>query len=349
MKVATNVISGRQRAAYDWFKQRERELEAKAAANAGKLERHNWWRYQYYKFPYLVLETPAAIEERFIDVFANVTDLSTDGKIVPDPMLANDGWFGHMFTELIEETNWRGLLTKDLNTAAVAPIAAYFQGGTPLGVRMFGQRQSLGGHGLVKYSKRQFVEEMYRFGRFRISPASYYAKGSHLKAVKDFETLRNYKIPALNEVMRGETEVEVSGMKMRITNGVIPLELQMVDYYLFSTCKDIDRRLPTDFDADAALVVSDRRQFIERLGQAMLRRFPKWEFLSAEVQYYDPYMHIPKDRNQELWKQFSYAYQREHRCVLRPKITVHDGSELDAFYVEIGSLEDISEMVAAPV
>lgn len=341
------MISDRQQAAYDWYKQRERELQAKASNSAGRLERHNWWRYEYYKFPYLLLESSDAIEERFADVFANAVDLSIDGKIVLN-LVANDGWFGYIFTELIEETNWRGLLTRDLIANATRPIGAYFQDGDPLGVRMFGDRKTLGGHGLVKYSKREFVEDMYRHGRFRISPASYYSKGGHLKAVKDFETSRSYKLRALNEAMRGEEAIEVKGMSMKITNGVIPFEVEMVDYYLFSTCKDIDRRLPTDFEADAALVISDRRQFVERLKRAMLDRKPDWQFIAAEVQYYDPYKHTPKDRNQEFWKHFSYAYQKEHRCVLRPKITIHDGLTLDPFFLELGPMGDIAEIVNSP-
>lgn len=339
------MLSNRQKAAYDWFKRRYAELGSEAALNGGKLARHNWWRYQYYSSPYLVLERPEAITQRFSDVLLNTVDLSADGRLVPHPLLTDDGRFAQMFTEVIEETNWRGVLTPDLVARSNAPIGAYFESGEPLGVRLFGDRQTLGGCGLVKYSQREFVTQMYRHGRFRISPASFYARGSLLKAAKDFETTRQFYLRALNEALRGEEIVEVKGLKLRIANGVLPLQMEVVDYYLLSTCRDIDRRLPTDFEADAALVITDRGRFVDRLKAAMQRKFPTWDFLTREVYYYDPYTDIPRDRDQEFWKHFSFAYQKEHRCVLRRKYAHHDGSTLDPFFVELGSLDDIAEMV----
>ena len=69
--------------------------------------------------------------------------------------------------------------------------------------------------------------------------------------------------------------------------------------------------------------------------------------MEGEVYYFDPYNDIPKDMNQEFWKHIAYAYQKEHRCVLRPRMRKGIHNALKPFFVEIGSLDDISEIVIA--
>lgn len=338
-------ILGRAFGPYQFFKQREKELAQEAKQNGNKLPRHQMWRREYYHYPYLILETDAQIVERFSDLMANIIDISKDCKIVPTPGMQNDARFMRLFTEIIEETNWRGALTRDVIGDANNPIREYFKDGTPLGCRMFGDRDHIPGKWIVKYSKEKYVKDMLEYGRFRISPASEYSKGSYIKAIKDLETARPYKLKALSDLLKGNDTVKAQGMTMKIQNGFIPLEFMVDDYFLFSSCKEIDRRMPTDFEADAALVVKNRAEFVRRLKGAMLQQFPTWQFLEGEVYYYDPYNDIPRSRNQEFWKHFSYSYQKEHRCVLRPR-QQHFG-ELAPFFVEVGPLGDIAEAIYA--
>jgi len=320
-------------------------LAQEAERNGNRLPRHQVWRREYYNYPYLILETDEHIIERFSDLMSNIVDISSDCKIVPTPGMENDARFMRFFTEIIEETNWRGALTPDVARKATNPISAYFRDGIPLGCRMFGDRQHIPGKWIVKYSKAAYVKDMLKFGRFRISPASEYSKGSYIKAIKDLETARPYKLKALSDLLKGGDTVEARGMTMKIQNGFIPMEFMVDDYFLFSSCKEIDRRMPTDFEADAALIVKNRSEFVKRLKRAMLEQFPTWQFLEGEVYYYDPYNDIPSSRNQEFWKHFSYSYQKEHRCVLRPRR--QDFGELAPFFVELGLLGDIAEAIYA--
>lgn len=339
-----NVL-GRAFGPYKFFKQKGRELVAEAEENGGSLVQHQGWRCEYYQYPYLILETDEKIAERFTDLIVNIVDISKDCKIVPTPGLKNDARLMKIFTEIIEETNWRGILTEELARNATNPISEYFNDGMPLGCRMFGSRDSVPKKWLVKYSKTKYVNEMMEFGRFRISPASEYSKGSYLKAIKDLETARPYKLKALSDLLVGGETIVAHGMEMKIQNGFIPMEFMLDNYYLFSTSKEIDRRMPTDFEADAALIIKDKSAFLHRMQRAMRLRLPNWNFLEDEVYYYDPYNDIPKDQNQEFWKHFAYSYQKEHRCVLRPP-SPHYG-QLSPFFVELGSLKDITEAVYA--
>ena len=340
-------LRGRVKNTYEWFKHRENELRNSANANGGRLKWHDGWRYEYYKQPYLLLESDDVIIERFNDVLSNGLDITVEGKIAPTPMMANNARFARLFTEIIEETNWRGILTRHSGNSATEQLHSYFKDGTPLGVKMFRDKSEVPGQWLLKFSRREFVADMYAHGRFRISPASYYAKGSHIRAVKDLETARNYKLKAINEVIKGKDEINFNGKKIPITGGVVRLEFKMDDYYLFSTCKEINRRMPTDFDADAVLVIKNRSDFIRRLRDSLLQALPAWEFIEGEVYYFDPYNDIPSNANQEFWKHISFAYQKEHRCVLRPRVRQPGNRELKPFFIELGSLDDISEMITA--
>lgn len=338
-------VLGRSHGPYEFFKARERQLEIESSRNGNRIERHNLWRLEYYRYPYLILEKDEIILERFSDIFSNILDISKDCKIVPVSGKKNDFKLMRYFTEIIEETNWRGVLTREAAKDATNPVAAYFVEGLPLGCRMFGEREHIPGKWIVKYSKRKYVDEMLEYGRFRISPASEYSKGSYIKAIKDLETARPYKLKALSDLLKNGEEVEINEIKMKIQNGFIPMEVEIDDYFLFSSCKEIDRRMPTDFEADAALVVKNKYKFVRRLRAALLQKYPTWEFLENEVYYYDPYNDIPKSRDQEFWKHFSYSYQKEHRCVLRPRTPWHE--ELKPFFIEIGPLSDIAEAVYA--
>ena len=93
-------FSGRIKDTYEWFQQRRRELEHEAESRNGQLRRQDRWELAYYRYPYLLLESDDAIRERFIDVFSNGFDITSEGKIAPTPMMANDARFSALFTEL---------------------------------------------------------------------------------------------------------------------------------------------------------------------------------------------------------------------------------------------------------
>jgi len=337
------ALEGRVKNTFEWFSERAKELEEKAAKDGG-MRRHEAWRLEYFKYPYLLLETDETILERFADVFTNSLELSVEGKITPTPMMEENARLSKFFTEVLEETNWRGVLHKGSMEPAFEQVRAYFRDGDPLGVRAFQDLPKKKENHLFKFSKKEFVREMYKFGRFRISPASYYSKGSHLRAVKDLETQRHYRLKAINEVMSGQESIEVDGHKIDIVNGVVPINFYIDDYYLLSTCTELSRRMPTDFESDAVLVIKDKREFLYRIETELQISFPNWQFLEGDVYYYDSYNDLPKDPNQEFYKHISYAYQKEHRSILRSNSST-ENETLSPFFIELGALDDICEVI----
>ncbi|AQS38565.1 hypothetical protein Sps_03438 [Shewanella psychrophila] len=340
-----DLLKDRQKSTYEWFKKRIFELKKEAQSSGGRIVREDIWRCEYYRNPYLLLEEDETIQERLADVFTNSLDIGANGKISVTPMIDNDARFGRLLIELIEETNWRGILKEGSIGYASEQLNAYYSNGMPLGVKMFDKLTIEPENCLLKFSKKQYVEDMLKYGRFRISPASYYSKGSHIKAIKDLETVRSYRLKAISEILKGESHFEFQGLRNPIINGVVPIEFVMGDYYMFCTCNEVSRRMPTDFESDAVLIIKDKVEFINRLKDELLISFPDWEFLESDVYYYDPYNDTIKDKDQEFYKHFSYAYQKEHRCIIRPKVKNSAAVNLDAFSIEIGSISDIAEVI----
>ena len=108
---------------YQYYKDIEAELRSKAKRNNDKLSRDDFWKLNYYHYPYLILETDEKIIERFADLVSNIVDISPECKIVQTPGIKNDARFFQFFSEIIQETNWRGILTPDSARGATSPVA----------------------------------------------------------------------------------------------------------------------------------------------------------------------------------------------------------------------------------
>lgn len=117
-----------------------------------------------------------------------------------------------------------------------------------------------------------------------------------LDAVRDDETSRTFFIPTYKERLAGKTHIHFQGNWMEFGDDDIVLPLVFDDYYLFSLCDQIHYRMPTDFDADAAIIIREPMRFKQRLISAFLARFPDWVPMEGPVTYYDPYRDLAKLR-----------------------------------------------------
>ena len=101
--------------------------------------------------------------------------------------------------------------------------------------------------------------------------------------------------------------------------------------------------MPTDFSADAAIVIKDPGLFIQRVISHFLARLPDWNPLEGNVIYYDPYRDYSKFRVPEMAKHFGYGYQREFRIAFRSSQRVT--GDLSPVYLTIGSMEEYADLV----
>ncbi|MDR3446924.1 hypothetical protein [Dyella sp.] len=310
----------------------------------GRLARHEQWRHTYLARPYLVGAPDDRVAERFRNIFFNISEISPDGKLSPVPMSETDE-FMQVFTHMLEEYGVRtgGEPPTDLIQSARAPLFKYFKHGTPIGVTMFANYKVPTAPILVKYGKRQFLEPMFKTGNLRLANAETYNDAGLLDAVRDDETSRTFFIPTYKERLEGKSSFNFQGHEVQFGDDDFVLPLVFGDYYLFSLCERIHYRMPTDFDADAAIVIRDPDLFKQRLISAFLARFHDWVPLEGKVIYYDPYRDYTKFKVPEMAKHFGYAYQKEVRIAFRPprKITTN----LEPQFLSIGSMADYADLI----
>ncbi len=272
MSNSTDILRDRLRL----VKERLGAYAKQSASNGGHLKRHEVWRHDYLAFPYLLGAPDARVAQRFVDVFINTTDLDRDAKIVPLPVDTADS-FMQKFTHLMEEYGTRGGLPADVVGNARKPAVGYFANGEPIAVEMFRDYTTPISPFIVKYGRREFLEPMLHTGRLRICPASYYNDDAHNAAVQDDEIHRTFFIPTFRERLEGIHHIDFQGHRIQFGDDDIVLPVVAPDYFLFSLCDHIYYRMPTDFRADAALVIRDPDLFAQRVISSFLARWPDWD------------------------------------------------------------------------
>ena len=326
------------------FRVLKQRLATECEKGDGKLPRHDMWRYGYYNSPYLAGARSSRIVTRFRDVFINLSELTEKGQItIPDGSI-DDGGLMPKFTHLLEEWNSRGGVPVEVIAAAREPILRYFENGDPIGVRLFRAFVEPPAPFLVKYSRREFLEPMFRTGNIRICPASYYSDSKFIDSVRDSETAKNFFIPTFRERLLGKTSIEFQGHNIRFGDDDIVLPVIVPDYFLYSLSDRVYYRLPTDFDADAALIILDPAALFRRLISAFLDRRPAWDPFFGPVTYYDPYKDYEKCAVPEMAKHFGYSYQREVRISFRSKKPIT--GKLQPEFLNIGPMTNYAQLIA---
>jgi hypothetical protein len=131
---------------------------------------------------------------------------------------------------------------------------------------------------------------------------------------------------------------------LELNDDDIVLPLVFDDYYVFSLCESIHYRMPTDFDADAAIIIRDPIRFKQRLISAFLARYPDWVPMEGRVTYYDPYRDYAKFRVPEMAKHFGYAYQKEVRIAFRSRKKVF--TPLEPLFLSVGPMTEFADLVS---
>jgi hypothetical protein len=329
----------------NWYKLRYAELQEQLD-KAGGIVRHEFWRLEYFRDPYLLFVSDAELKQRFFDVNQNMEEYNEEGLLSFDRRLLEkrDETLISAFAHMIEEIQARfGGLPQDFFEEGRERTERYRRDGEMLGVTMFRGKPIKHRGSIVKFTKKQFAEEMMNDGKILLSPASFYADGSLLKSMKDLETSRVFRIPAIAATLSGHRFCSVEDNILTIEGGAATWTHAVPDYYLYSTCLELDRRMPSDFEADAAVVITDRRRFVHALKKAFKKHFGQSNVDSGEVVYYDPFR-PPEIKRLEFMKHFAYAYQREFRVVARP---ISGMGEPERVKLKLGSMKEYSELISA--
>ena len=319
------------------------ELKQSLERRNGLLKRYETWQHDYYKFPYLIGSRSERVASRFRDVFINLSELDSTGKIGVYPKFEEDDSLSQKFTHLQQEWNVRGGVPSDVVADARKPVLKYFENGDPVATKLFSGFKPPSSPFLVKYSKREFLEPMLSNGTIRICPASYYSDHKHIDSIRDNETHRYFFIPTFQERLKGQTSIRFQGHDICFAEDDIEIPVVVPDYFMCSLCDHVYYRLTTDFEADAALIIKDPILFSQRVISAFLSMQTQWRPLVGNIIYYDPYRDYSKIWIPEMGKHFGYAYQREYRIAFKSNSHIKYG--LEPLNIKIGSMVSFAELI----
>ncbi|NTF36787.1 hypothetical protein G6L72_08705 [Agrobacterium rubi] len=131
-----------------------------------------------------------------------------------------------------------------------------------------------------------------------------------------------------------------------IQEGFIKETVRCPDYVLWCACRNIDRQMPDDFSADAALIIRKPEVFASRFATELRNSCSGVKIKIGPVTYYDPCSFVHRNEKPAHLTHFQFAYQREWRLCAFP---MTNQMPVAAFNIDLGSLSDIAEMVSLPV
>jgi hypothetical protein len=181
---------------------------------------------------------------------------------------------------------------------------------------------------LFKFSKAQHMRDLYERGEALVWPASHFASADGAARQDNELTMSWYR----------------DGKK---------IEFSTSDYYCWCCASVYDYRLFMDFQSDACLAIKDIGSFMERFAKAVAAQVSGAKNVRLiPAYYYDPLsvsddpieFATVKDEAIQCAKHFRFAYQWEFRVV----ITRSGPTPLQPFKIEMGSLQDIAELIVAP-
>jgi hypothetical protein len=182
------------------------------------------------------------------------------------------------------------------------------------------------------------MEEMVRYGRVRIGPASYYQNAELDAARRDDELKKSLLMPG------GYTKINTQDGKQILIIEDIIWSVRAQNYYALCMSCDWDPALLTAFGADTCVAIRMPEVFAQRLKAAANPQLRGWYFHHDPISYFDPYeVRMKQHLDACMCKDFRFAYQREYRFLW----THLEGADARGFkYLDLGRLDDIAEIHA---
>jgi len=293
------------------------------------------WRKNYLSNRYLASLSLSGLESRLDDILINLLFFSKDGSISFDQTSQMNGLV-ERFVHVDEEMRERGLSINLVNKAS-----EYKEKYPNIlkAITVWNDRKPLTGDYLVKFSKKEYLEQMIDFGKIRVSDAGFYNDPSLNLAVRDNELSQTIILPHGTKIRKkmssGEYE-EIKGIQsISLTNNYPE------NFYVYCLTKTYQHRLFDDFNADACLLIYDLKKFFDRFLNCLKKSYSDWQLKSGDVRYNDPFF-PPISSDIPFNKHFRFCYQSEFRIAIKPK---KPEEKLGPIYLEIGSLTDCCELI----
>jgi hypothetical protein len=304
------------------------------------MRRQDHWRQQYQNDRYMQALSHDEIENRLKDIMSNQAILSEKGQIsLHSPTDGGEYWI-ILFTHVLEELEMRSIPYSNVLRKGFLKDASLVKPTFPDEPKAKKRIDEIGGiksNQLYKFGKHKWLKDAFRFGRFRIAPASLYKDPSLNKAIHDDEL--SFKINLRNSDFIIQNE---QGEKTP-TFGKIVYQLQSkTNYFVHCFAANYTYREFDDFDGDVCIVIKEQRKFIQKMMASVRKIKPDFNGFASGVRYIDPLNCNPDAVDIFFSKHFKYSYQNEYRTVWLPPDPI---MELESFAIEIGSMESYAEYI----
>jgi len=309
------------------------------------LPRHIHWRQHYRKQRYARHLSQSELNNRIRDLVLNLLLLTPDAKVGLLPVNdATEIWM-EKFTHAAEEMFLRHGpyprgFTKEIFASNPLPAFA-----SELAQKAARKMSSLGikkGEVLIKFGKRQHMENLLKYGKLRIQPATYFGDSSHIGAVRDDEI----SIDLSSALSRNDVlALVINPQDVPAKIPAYRLDAQIVsptDYWLYCLTNSVEARLFVDFQADSCVVINDRTKFGEMLRVAAERHLVDTTYCEGHATYIDPILAQTAKLFVPLVKHFRYSYQDEYRFGWMPRAATKKLEHVD---IELGCLAEIADLI----
>jgi hypothetical protein len=279
------------------------------------------------------------LNSRANDILGNLWTTDASGTVTNLSEPPRREFFLRLYTELQEERRLRsGGHVLNFDEGAIRATAS----ATYMSPRLTSAMPALAPGALVRFGKYVHLEGALAQGTFRIATASGYTDPS-LNAAQIDEELQHLAVTPNEQLvfkLFGRRTPDGAEEEFPAT----PLELfhymNAPHFYVLCLSSRFDFRMFHDFEANAALVIYDPKEFARRVNAAMALAVDAEPVMDL-AKYYDPYQVRREQLIPGFSKHFRYAYQNEFRMIWRPK----SGSTPTAVFIEVGPLSDITELV----
>ncbi|WP_133121829.1 hypothetical protein [Pleomorphomonas carboxyditropha] len=291
----------------------------------------------------LVNLSDATLQARLDHLDRNIQYLD-NGNTPRDSLSEDNGWLSPWWW--LRARHWtilefqrRGITSMPTSTILPMPALAPGFDGVVAGGRKL----------LVRLGETRWLLQLLN-GCIRFAPAGTYRNENLDAARADEEMSKAYRRPAQAIRITGSDgstiepigDVVFASRRCVERNG----ELENTPYWFCSFSSDLDPRLFKEFaGSDACIVIFEPMKFVERALPHLNRAAPHAAKSLFPNEYFDPHFPCGYKPRAMVSKEMAFAYQREMRFALDPEggPPLADG----AFFVEIGSIEDIAAVYAA--
>ena len=335
------------------------EVEAQEP-NIQQLDGHAKWVREYIANQYLRFESRKALHQRDEDIGLNAEVITPSGKLG----ITNDTKWLRLKTHIYAEMQRRNEPpTRTNQHPAIEGPRPFLSGELCRKAADVASRQGPYQNVLVKYGKREHIEQLLHDGLVYLNPATNYQQNQHSQAVKDDELEITFKggfvrqtapirYCGANDANRLEDFRPIYHAPTLEQDQFAECTIRIpTDYWTFCMSAAFDHQQFVDFDADACLIIKQPQQFKTRLLDAARIQIAHADAFFGEIGYVDPLGaahpnngRVRLDIPIHMTKTLRFAYQREVRLALLPK-THQDRLKPTKLHIEPLTDPDMAELV----